>query len=216
MLGRLADVLQRFDEFQNQGLDDEEWVSTCGSCLQFLDQAASTLSVEPASRAYRASFSLNYQRLFPCAASRDYRVEILGGCLGFSSSIYINGERHDMSEVVESSCKVMLAAWLSLGTSFHKWNAGTNAKRKSRSELRNLFQNSDKAWADSEFQHISALILIEDKSRNRIGDAVKQERSLTQAEARSGVTSAEYLEELENGVVHCLFEFNRKYRATWT
>merc|ERR1712232_1221327 len=153
-------------------------------CAQYLDQldlAARALSLEPAPRAYRGEFTINYRALFPDEA-RNYRVDVLEASAEQYASIWVNGDRfHFSAEAMMYAEALQLAVFLQLKSCLDRW--GSDSK-PSRSELQSALMAVDSAWASFEHKYISELISIEEKARQFVVDAIQYEQRLTHWEAQ--------------------------------
>jgi len=151
----------------------EAGYSACQIFLEGLDNVGRTLRLDPASRAYRSSFTINYRALFP-DESRNYRVDVLEASIEQYAVIWVNGDKFEFSQEAMRRSEVLQKAWSELGTLLERWDG----PKPSRSELRAVLQALDAAWASLESKYISELIEIEEKARSLIVQAIDHERAL--------------------------------------
>jgi hypothetical protein len=192
------------------GLDDgiPACLSICSEFLENLAVAASAIGVPAAPRHYRRSFTPNYRAIFS-DSSRNYRVDVLEGCLDESPSIWVNGDQFELSTETFACAGELRRAWTSLGSVLDMWGKEA-ATAPTRQELARCLHMFDVAWANLEFKYINDLIRIEDKARSMIADAIELEAKCSSTEAQLSpmiVTNSE-LKETHERFVQCVGRLN--------
>lgn len=188
----------------------EAGYTACAAFLTNLDKAARTLCLEVAPRGYRANFSANYRALFPDNA-RHYRVDVLEASVDQQFSIWVNGERFELSPDAIGHAEALLQAWADLGSFLDRWQAAwaseaqESASRPGRAELAAALVAFDVAWAEFESRYISELIAIEERARQLVVKAVQIEGELEAAERSEGGLDAA---EAERQFVRCIAHLN--------
>eukprot|EP00928_Gymnodinium_smaydae_P082683 TRINITY_DN65990_c0_g1_i1.p1 TRINITY_DN65990_c0_g1~~TRINITY_DN65990_c0_g1_i1.p1 ORF type:complete len:541 (+),score=120.89 TRINITY_DN65990_c0_g1_i1:98-1720(+) len=196
-------------------MKSEQGYNTCSVFLEVMDACARTLSLEPATRAYRVDFTINYRALFP-DESRNYRVDVLEASAEQYAMIWVNGDKFEFTAEAMRRAGALQSAWRDVKVVLQRWNAARdhprNATRPSRADLTQVLIMLDFAWASFEQKYITELIAIEDKARRCIVDAIKHEQCLRQFEKVHGEGRAvqqlpSYREELSR-LTKCICKLN--------
>mmetsp|Transcript_22754 Transcript_22754/g.65577 ORF Transcript_22754/g.65577 Transcript_22754/m.65577 type:complete len:538 (-) Transcript_22754:318-1931(-) len=177
--------------------DEDDARDICAELLADVEKAAQALGLEAASRSYRARFSANYRALFPCG-SRLYRVDVLETSLDQQSSIWVNGERFELSAQALQYAERLRSAWFDLGRLLERREACEAQENDFgpadfRAELMDVLRTLDTEWAKFECTYISELIAIEDQARQLVKRAVECERQL-RSDSRRSVVERDALE----------------------
>jgi len=199
--GRFMNIFRESDTFTNSEIaaiqrvanshaavpDDtksEAGLEACSSFLDDLATAAHSMGLQPASRRYRESFTPNYRAIFP-DSTRNYRVDVLEGCLDQPTGIYVNGDCFELSAETVCCSDALHVAWSELGSLLKRWDPGMRSASRGapslspkRQEVCQAFQMFDSAWADLENKYINELIGIEGKARDVIIQAISFEKKL--------------------------------------
>jgi len=157
--------------------------------LESLEAAARSLRLDPASRSYRSSFTINYRALFP-DESRNYRVDILEASIEQNAVIWVNGDKFEFSQEAMQCAEDLQRGWSDMCLLLDRWQGGGKHDRPEKTEVRTGLVTLDVAWAAFEKKYISELIQIEDQARKLIVQAVESERRLRDLEACHGETEA--------------------------
>jgi hypothetical protein len=162
----------------------QEGLKACSGFLENLAAAAKIMGVPAAARNYRNSFTPNYRAIFP-DSSRNYRVDILEGCLDQPASIWVNGDQFELSPGTIASANELRHRWTELGAVVDRWGHGPyheNVATPTRQEMAEAFQNFDHAWASLEHKYINELIRIEGRARLIVVEAIDREKKLADFE----------------------------------
>merc|ERR1719428_2738420 len=112
---RLADAHARLlMDGDRVNTKSEVGYSACAAFLEALDFVARALRLDPASRAYRTNFTINYRALFP-DEERNYRVDVLEASAEQSAVIWVNGEKFEFSAVVMRCAEALINNWTETG-----------------------------------------------------------------------------------------------------
>jgi len=185
------------------GLSGEDGYAACAAFLVCIDRAARTLTLPPASRAYRSTFSANYRALFP-DASRLYRVDVLETSVDQHSEIWVNGDKFELSPEAIGQAEALQAAWAELSVLLERWEQGPEDDRPSRTEMTAVLVTLDIAWAQFECRYITELIAIEDRARQLVVRASQLDGRLRRLQ-RQGSPECE---DLERELVRCIAHLN--------
>jgi len=155
--------------------------------LSKLEAAADALRLPVAPRGYRTGFSVNYRALFP-DGGRHYRVDILEASLDYHQTIWVNGDKFELSEAAVGFALDLQRGLAMLGSLLGLCRAAASGVRPSpplsvRSELAAALTSVDTAWAGFESKYIADLIAIEDQARQLVVRAVEAEQRLRRCEA---------------------------------
>lgn len=189
----------------------------CAAFLADLNSVACVMHLDPAPRAYRAGFTINYRALFPDEA-RNYRVDVLEASVEQNSVIWVNGDKFEFSAETMRRAQVLQGAWFELGCLLERWRQAAEQPRNVacprpvRMEMRDALSELDCAWANFEHKYIAELIDIEEKARRLIVQAIEHERCLQLLEAHHGDGDAlqqvpDYREE-QTRLVACVAHLN--------
>jgi len=171
--------------------------------LSKLEAAADALKLPVAPRGYRTGFSVNYRALFP-DGGRHYRVDILEASLDSHQTIWVNGDKFELSEEAVGFAVDLQRGLAMLGNILGCCRAAASGARPPqviavRNELAAALTSVDTAWAGFESKYIADLIAIEDQARQLVVRAVEAEKCLRRCEAmRQQDGSAELAEEHEH------------------
>mmetsp|Transcript_28043 Transcript_28043/g.74162 ORF Transcript_28043/g.74162 Transcript_28043/m.74162 type:complete len:515 (-) Transcript_28043:337-1881(-) len=189
--------------------------NACALFLDGLDSAARSFRLDPAPRAYRLVFTINYRALFPDEA-RNYRVDVLEASVEQYAVIWVNGDKFEFSAEAMHRAEVLQRAWAELCSMLERWcqypQQQRVANRPTRSEIRNGLVALDFAWASFEHKYIAELIEIEEKARRLIVQAIEHEHCLQLMEATHShdlalEKSADYREE-QRRLAACVAHLN--------
>jgi hypothetical protein len=148
-----------------------------------LELTAAVLRINPAPRNYRAAFPSNYQEIFP-DQGRNYRVDILKASVEQYATIWVNGDKFEVSAEAMRRAQVLQRAWTTLGSVLETVGQPRETTSSTRSLLRSGLAALDATWASFEQKYVTELIEIEEKARDVIVQAIEHERSLQKLEAQ--------------------------------
>mmetsp|Transcript_8644 Transcript_8644/g.18295 ORF Transcript_8644/g.18295 Transcript_8644/m.18295 type:complete len:544 (-) Transcript_8644:152-1783(-) len=158
--------------------------SNCAAFLDAVDHAGRIMRLEPASREYRAEFTVNYKALFP-TEQRSYRVDVLEASIEQNAVIWVNGDKFEFSAEAMRRAQALQSTWADLGTFLEHWNPALGAPRATtaKAEFAGILVALDLAWASFEHKYIAELITIEEKARRLIVQAIEHDQRLRRLEA---------------------------------
>jgi hypothetical protein len=216
-------AIRRLKQSHAQLPDDAkspDGLQACSSFLEDLASAAHIHGVQPVPRNYRADFTPNYRAIFP-DNTRNYRVDVLEGCLDQPTGIYVNGDRFELSAETISCSDTLHTAWADLGAILERWEPANLRPRTPRSasntsladvprrsEMSQAFHAFDTAWANLEHKYISELIEIEGKARQLVVEAISQEKKLCALEAQGLQLSRDVHEQAQRDLVQSVARIN--------
>lgn len=202
-------------------LQSEVGYIACVKFLSALEAAAEALHVEVAARSYRKGFSLNYRAIFPDCA-RHYRADVMEVCMDRHSSIWVNGEKYELSSEATACAERLQHAFAELGMLLERWVAAArgeqqasaeaiSASHPSRTQLLSSLAAIDFAWANFEHCYITDLIAVENRARQVVARAVEAEQWLRSLEGPRGVVAPQNLNrhrEAQRSLVACISQLN--------
>lgn len=158
-----------------------------GGALLELEAVATRLNLQKADRSYRASFTENYQTLFP-SDERHYRMDVLMASIERQEYIWLNGIRYDLSaDIMGMAAK--LNEEVRLLYDFITCPSAA-AEERSVESLPQLLSDFDTAWANFEQNYIKELEAIEAASRAVLLETAAAEQVLRELESCSSDASA--------------------------
>lgn len=158
--------------------------------LKSIEEACDVLNIECSCRMYRASFTNNYQSLFPSNGGRNYRTDVLQASVDQQGIMYVNGYRFDVRLKTLDLAQELQIAWRALSFVLWRYKAQGLKSRpwmptqdwRPLKNVRSALSQLDSAWAEFEKAYISELIVMETQARSVIVEAAAQEAALTRAE----------------------------------
>jgi len=198
------------DDTKSEEIDLE----ACSIFLDDLASAAQIIGLRPAPRRYRESFTPNYRAIFP-DDTRNYRVDVLEGCLDQPTGIYVNGDCFELSAETVCCSDALHAAWAALGAFLKRWDPGAGSTADGmpstspkRQELCKAFQTFDFAWAGLERKYINELIAIEARARDLIIKAISCEKKLYEVEVARTTLRNDVHEKAQHDLVQSVCRLN--------
>jgi len=192
----------------------EDGLAACGSFLEDLAQTAKILGVQPAPRSYRTTFTPNYRAIFP-DETRNYRVDVLEGCLDSPASIWVNGEQFELGPTTLSCADGLRTAWADLISLLDRWentqrvpSNSTPSQSPGRQDISLAIKTFDHAWANLEHKYIEELIRIESQARSLVVEAIDFEKKLSALEAQSPAPSDRVYEKAREDLVQSFGHLN--------
>eukprot|EP00929_Paragymnodinium_shiwhaense_P041779 TRINITY_DN2169_c0_g1_i1.p1 TRINITY_DN2169_c0_g1~~TRINITY_DN2169_c0_g1_i1.p1 ORF type:complete len:603 (+),score=101.13 TRINITY_DN2169_c0_g1_i1:134-1810(+) len=168
----------------------------CQELLRTIETAAECYCLQPASREYRSTFSINYRMLFP-DESRDYRVSVLASSVRQCTVVWANGAKFEFSPHVVQLAGELQNSWGDLRLLLDmRRTMQDDFGIADESELHTLLTSFDAAWAHFEERYVLELMEIEEKAKGLVVDAVDCERALYEKELELGSPDAEFSPEL--------------------
>lgn len=164
----------------------EKGFVACQAFLEALEGASKALQLEPAPRAYRASFTSIYRALFD-DETRSYRVDMLEAGTSRGSVIWANGEEFKLSENTVRYSKTFWSAWVDLGKVLQQWIAQWREEvplQPGRAFLCAALNQLDAVWANFEEAYVLDLMQVQSRARALITEAVAREHWLRVVEKR--------------------------------
>jgi len=191
----------------------EAGYQACAMFLDGLEATARAMRLDPAPRAYRVAFTINYRALFPDEA-RNYRVDVLEASVEQYAVIWVNGDKFEFSAEAMRRAEALQRTWSEMAQLLERWNQAAEqrrtASRPSRNELRGTLVALDWAWASFEHKYIVELIEIEEKARRLIVQAIEHERclQLLQGQAADATPATHDFKEERKRLVQCIARLN--------
>lgn len=187
----------------------ETGLSSCDELLGCLESMACALNLDAADRSYRGHFSANYRALFPDSARR-YRTDVLEASADQQASIWVNGDKFELSPEAMDLAGSLQHAWTTLGAELDRWRRGPAdvRERPTRQELCSYMQELDAAWAKFEEQYVTELIAIEERARQVLVRAIELEASMRRLGVRDGGGSNPKLREAQHRLIACIAKLN--------
>eukprot|EP00427_Karlodinium_veneficum_P025202 CAMPEP_0169120614 /NCGR_PEP_ID=MMETSP1015-20121227/32205_1 /TAXON_ID=342587 /ORGANISM="Karlodinium micrum, Strain CCMP2283" /LENGTH=536 /DNA_ID=CAMNT_0009183615 /DNA_START=1 /DNA_END=1607 /DNA_ORIENTATION=+ len=184
---------------------DDEYQDKLSRFLTVLETTVRTLDVETESRLYRDKFISGYRNLFPDYNLR-YRFEIFDASFMSHPVLWVNGEEFEFSPKAFGRAKALqdAFAWLHNSLGVEDASAHSPPLQLLRCQLAQL----DKAWAHFEMTYISELIAIENKSKDLVVQAIKEEKLLHGAESRHARIDSTQILEQRRKLVSCISKLN--------
>eukprot|EP00930_Biecheleria_cincta_P029162 TRINITY_DN20299_c3_g1_i1.p1 TRINITY_DN20299_c3_g1~~TRINITY_DN20299_c3_g1_i1.p1 ORF type:complete len:526 (-),score=108.67 TRINITY_DN20299_c3_g1_i1:291-1868(-) len=158
--------------------------------MKSLAEAAAELGLEPASRSYRANFTIKYRARFP-KESRDYQLDILEASLQ-KKSIWLNGDRFELSAETMTCAETLKRLWAKLVATLTNSENNTESQQ---AKLERVLSALDSAWAAFENAYINDLISIEAEPIKLIITAIENEQRLEDLEAKHDHHNAVFVSE---------------------
>jgi len=183
--------------------DDDEYPDKMGTFLTVLETAVRALDVETESRSYRDNFHSGYYRSLLPDNNPNYLVDVFDASLSHPV-LWINGEEFHMSPKFIARAKALQDAFAWLRNSLGVENAHSPPLQLLRCQLGRL----DKAWANFEMTYINELIAVEDRSKEPLVQAIKEESLLRQAEKQKPVVDSTQVHEQRRRLVSCINKLN--------
>jgi hypothetical protein len=177
----------------------EKGFHACQAFLEALEGASNELNLEPASRAYRATFTSIYRALFE-GETRSFRVDMLEAGTSRGSVIWANGEEFKLSEHTVRFSRAFWEAWVELGTVLQQWISGRRGEDSDpdaeRSNLCAALSHLDAMWASFEQTYVTDLMRVQSKARALVTEAVAREHWLRVVENKHRHYSIARLEQV--------------------
>lgn len=172
--------------FDSAGSIDTRSSKGCSAAEKFLEKLealATSLELEPASRAYRRDFQGQFAELQP---HRDYSVAVLEACLSLSRSgaIWASGQKFELSQDAESACLALLEQWEGLLAQLDHIlpRSLEGFTSLTRAELCRLLRSLDSTWADFEHRYIMEIVRVQHEAKGLVAKAIDVEEMLSQIE----------------------------------
>jgi hypothetical protein len=167
------------------------------------------LGCEVAPRTYRSDFTANYHALFP-DGERHYRADVLEASMEQQSSIWVNGEKFELSGEAVTHAAKLQQSWLEVGILLDRWASTPQAALKPRRcEVVATLNALDQAWSCFEHKYIADLINIEHRARGLLVQAIEMENQLILVErgCDEGI-GEEQLQEAQRHLIACIAHLN--------
>jgi len=179
-LFRLADALQDLRLEEGYIRADVRNSSAVRDFLKLVDECASTLNAQMASRAYREFFTANYRSLLP-SHERLYLAEVMIASISQASEgfLCVNGDMHPLPIECQSKAATFRSALMVLATKLKSLADAAHVTEQAqvkRHEICDSLRVFDEAWAAFEREYINTLIRIEAKSRAPLVEAINLEK----------------------------------------